>query len=160
MGFVAFSSNGHQIASAARDGSVKTWDMFAGVCLQTVASHLRTFKFLTYSPDGHSIILACSNAVKVWDLLEKEVRLMVDDELTYLVGAASSQGSQTVVARFANVADEREVVYSKIKAFEIVTGAIISTRIDKVRRDGSKLNHFMKDGSRVPLSLPMAYSAK
>ena len=52
---VAFSSDGHRLASPGKDGTVKVWDAATGEKLLTLAGHTATVNSVAFSPDGRRL---------------------------------------------------------------------------------------------------------
>jgi WD40 repeat protein len=65
---VAFSPNGHTLASSGEDHTAKLWDIHTGECLKTLG-HTNTVVSIAFSPDGS--LLASGTAdymVKLWEV--------------------------------------------------------------------------------------------
>jgi WD40 repeat protein len=64
---VAFSPNGHLIATASRDKTVKLWNR-EGRELHTLRGHTQEVNSVSFSPDGHLIASAGKDqTIKLWD---------------------------------------------------------------------------------------------
>ena len=66
---VAFSPDGHKLASASGDQTVKLWDAATGMEIRTLRGHTKNVACVAFSPDGQR--LASSSAdltVRVWDV--------------------------------------------------------------------------------------------
>lgn len=65
---VAFSPNGHRIASGSSDFTAKIWDAETGAEIWTLQGHLGEVSAVTFSPDGHHIASGSSDGtIKIWD---------------------------------------------------------------------------------------------
>jgi WD40 repeat protein/serine/threonine protein kinase len=57
------------LASAAKDGTVRFWDMKTGEALPQVLKHSTEVNWLTYSPSGKLLATACDHGiVKIWNI--------------------------------------------------------------------------------------------
>jgi dipeptidyl aminopeptidase/acylaminoacyl peptidase len=65
---VAFSGDGHLIASESNDKTVKVWDAATGLCLHTFPSHSRSVKRVTFSPDSRFCASASDDDTRIWDV--------------------------------------------------------------------------------------------
>ncbi|KAI6534177.1 hypothetical protein MCOR10_002449 [Pyricularia oryzae] len=65
---VAFSADGHKLASASYDNTVKLWDPATGVCTATLEGHSNWVNSVAFSADGHKLASASDDGtVKLWD---------------------------------------------------------------------------------------------
>lgn len=74
---VLFSPDGHFIASASNDKSVKLWEGFNGQFLCSFRSHVGAVYQITWSPDSRMVASASKDStVKIWSVKNKN--LLVD----------------------------------------------------------------------------------
>src|SRR5581483_4630512 len=64
---VAYSPDGRRLATAARDATVKVWDLANGREVLCFRGHREEVKAVAFSPDGRRIASAGGNAVVLWD---------------------------------------------------------------------------------------------
>jgi WD40 repeat protein len=65
---VVFSPDGHQLATADADGTVRVWDPATGEHLHTLTGHTSRVTAVAFSPDGHQLATASQDqTVLVWD---------------------------------------------------------------------------------------------
>ena len=54
---MAFSPDGHRLASASRDRTVRLWDAETGQLIDPpLTGHADTMESVAFSPDGHRIV--------------------------------------------------------------------------------------------------------
>ena len=74
---VCFSPNGHFIASASNDKSVKLWEGFTGQFISSFRGHVGAVYQLAWSPDSRMVASASKDStVKIWGIHKKG--LLVD----------------------------------------------------------------------------------
>jgi formylglycine-generating enzyme required for sulfatase activity/DNA-binding beta-propeller fold protein YncE len=64
---LAFSADGRQIVAGWKTGDVTVWDATAGNEVRTFGEHERSVETVAFSPDGHQILTASSDATILWD---------------------------------------------------------------------------------------------
>jgi WD40 repeat protein len=66
---VAFSPDGHLLASASQDHSIILWDVATGQALRTLTTHYGAVNSIVFSPDGRMLASASSDGtVHVWGI--------------------------------------------------------------------------------------------
>ncbi|MFN8481201.1 MAG: AAA-like domain-containing protein [Kouleothrix sp.] len=66
---VAFSPDGKQVVSAARDNTLRVWDVASGTSVRTLAGHTDWVYGVAFSPDGKQVVSASfDTTLRVWDV--------------------------------------------------------------------------------------------
>ncbi|MGN9909358.1 nSTAND1 domain-containing NTPase [Phytohabitans sp. LJ34] len=79
QGSVAFSRDGHLLASAAADGTVRLWSMPDGQLRATLTGHTAGVPWMAFSPDGSTLATAGEDrTARLWDLAGKRERATLE----------------------------------------------------------------------------------
>ncbi|MFI5460387.1 MAG: protein kinase [Isosphaerales bacterium] len=101
---VAFSPDGHRIASATDDHTAKVWDAMTGDEILTLRGHELPVRGLAFSPDGGRIASASDDqAVKLWDATTERGVQTLSGHTTRVFGVAFSPDGRSI----ASVGDDR-----------------------------------------------------
>jgi WD40 repeat protein/tRNA A-37 threonylcarbamoyl transferase component Bud32 len=66
----AFSPDGTRLATAAKDSTIRLWDIAAGREMQTLGGHTGRVRIEAFSSDGKRLVTSAQDGVrKVWDLV-------------------------------------------------------------------------------------------
>ncbi len=94
------SRDGHQVATAGRDGFVRVWNLDNGRAVSTIKAHKGWALGASLSPDGREVASAGQDGVvAIWDVRSKEKRVLLRlPPLGYATDIAfSPDGSQIIV---------------------------------------------------------------
>ncbi|CEF87403.1 hypothetical protein FGSG_12624 [Fusarium graminearum PH-1] len=67
-GSLAISSDAKLLATASEDNIVRVWNLSPQQSTRVGMFHPRDVEFLTITPDGSTVVSACRNQVKTWDV--------------------------------------------------------------------------------------------
>jgi cleavage stimulation factor subunit 1 len=76
---VRYSSNGKQLVTASRDGSIKLWDGVSGKCIKTIehAHGHHEVSSVQFSKNGHYILSGGKDSTsKLWDISSGKLLLL------------------------------------------------------------------------------------
>ncbi|TCO55723.1 WD40 repeat protein [Actinocrispum wychmicini] len=100
---VAFSPDGHMLATASNDRTVKLWDATSHRLLTTLAGHAARVYRATFSPDGRTLATASDDqTVKLWDVTTHQEIATLSSRDGAIVGAAFSPNDRTLATASAN----------------------------------------------------------
>ncbi|WP_438471304.1 nSTAND1 domain-containing NTPase [Streptomyces asiaticus] len=68
VGAVAFSPDGHTLATGSDDGTVRLWDPATGRTRRALTSHNGAVRAVAFNPDGHTLATSSADrTVRLWD---------------------------------------------------------------------------------------------
>ena len=120
---VAFSPDGHTLASASRDNTVKLWDVETGREIRTIVGHKDAVYSVAFSPDGRTLASGGAGAndfaIKIWDVeTGRELHTLSGDSLVYCV--AFSPDGRTLASGYSQ---------GTVKLWDIETGREVLTMV-------------------------------
>ncbi len=91
---LAWSPDGHSLASAGNEKTVKIWNATSGRELRTLTGHTHFVEALAWSPDGRNLASgSLDNTIKIWDTTSwRELRTMLGNGGTVYALAYSPDG--------------------------------------------------------------------
>jgi len=116
---LAFSPNGHYIATGGDDGKVKLWDTMTGFCFVTFSDHMGSVADVCFSPNGTAVYSASADGtVRAFDLRRyRNYRTMTSPELRQFSCVAVDSSGEVVCAG--------TVAYFEIHLWSTKTGKIL-----------------------------------
>ena len=117
---VAFSPDGHTLASASEDKKIKLWDVATGVELRTLAGHTTWVESVAFSPDGRTLASGSADGtVKLWDVATGRVlRTLTGIADDWVMSVAFSPDGRTLASGY---------VGGTIKLWDVATGQLLRT---------------------------------
>jgi tetratricopeptide (TPR) repeat protein len=96
---VCFSPDGHRLASASEDQTVKVWDARTGQEVLTLRGHTDVVRSVCFSPDGRRLASASADGtVKVWDAQARQEQVILRGHSGRVTGVSFSADGMRVVA--------------------------------------------------------------
>ena len=96
---VAFSSDGHPLASASGDRTVRVWEVAAARCVAVLTGHTDEVFTATFLPDGKRLATAGRDrAILLWGLSTSEEVARLEGHTNYVFSLAFSTDGATLVS--------------------------------------------------------------
>ena len=113
---IAFSPDGHTLASSSYDETVRLWDVNTGTLKSTITGHTKRISNITFSPDGTLLAGGSSDqAVHLWNAVSGEHKATLVGHTGSITTIAFSPDSKTLASgawdntiRLWNIATEKE----------------------------------------------------
>ena len=96
---VAFSTDGHRLASASSDRTVRVWNTDTGECVAVLQGHTDEVLAAVFHPDGTRLVSAGRDrAVWLWDLATGQEVARLTGHTDYVFSLAFSPNGQSLVS--------------------------------------------------------------
>ena len=77
---IAFSPDGHTLATGSADDTVRLWDIDTGQHKTTLIGHTYTVYSIAFSPDGHTLATGGRRELNLWDIETGERKTTLPDQ--------------------------------------------------------------------------------
>ncbi|KAG7110413.1 Vegetative incompatibility protein HET-E-1 like [Verticillium longisporum] len=90
---VSFTEDGHRLASASEDGTVKIWDVATGTCLQTLEGHNGCIMSAAFIADDRLASASQDGMIQLWDVATGSCLQTLEGHNRYIRSAAFAADS-------------------------------------------------------------------
>jgi WD40 repeat protein/serine/threonine protein kinase len=136
---VAFSPDGHHLASGATDHIVRVRDVASGQETLTLKGHTNGVTSVAFSPDGTRVASASHDqTVRLWDVLTGQEILLLKGHRGGVTGVAFTPGGRHVASASLD---------ATVRVWDAASGRVMMTL--KGHTDGVTSTVFSADGTRL-----------
>ncbi|MFC7257530.1 eIF2A-related protein [Streptomyces lutosisoli] len=100
---VAYSPDGHTLATASADHTVRLWNVTTGKTRTTLTGHTDEVVSVAFSPDGHTLATASADTtVRLWDVATGKTRTTLTGHTDAVYAVAFSPDGHTLATASAD----------------------------------------------------------
>ncbi|MCE2448374.1 MAG: T9SS type A sorting domain-containing protein [Candidatus Latescibacteria bacterium] len=163
---VAFSPDGHTIASASFDETVRLWDVHTGQQKQTLKGYTKRVHSVAFSPDGQTLTsVSGDGTVWLWDVHTGKHKQTLKDHVNSIAFSpdgqtiASASGDGTILLWDVHTGQQKQTLKGHVNAVESVAFSPDRQTLASASLDGTILLWDITEPP-VDISVPLGFAVE